>query len=77
MGPCSYLNSCVLQEILRLLVSITCKARGVFFFKAEYDKVREKIETMDRERLLLRQEEWKQMCNSEKEVDQLLVQNIR
>jgi len=53
----------------------TCKARGMFFFKAEYDKVREEVKMMDRETLLLRQEEWRQIRNLEKEVNQLFIHN--
>lgn len=52
-----------------------CKARGMYFLKAEYDKVREEVKMMDRETLLLRQEEWRQMRNSEKEVSQLFIHN--
>jgi len=45
----------------------------MYFLKAEYDKVREEVKMMDRETLLLRQEEWRQMRLPEKEVVWLFI----
>lgn len=42
---------------------------GVFFFKTEYDKIRPKVNMMDREVLARQQEEWKQTFDSAREAE--------
>jgi hypothetical protein len=40
------------------------KAHGMFFFKTEYDKVRDQVKSMNQELLARFENEWRQQCES-------------